>query len=139
MQIHRGNLSDFVKNLENQRAKSNTIGKPIPSQPAKRNDNEHFVMLNKGNNFEEKNGNDNSSESNGKKSTPSQSQPDGECSELIRKFEAKYKVDTDKEKANAYAQSQEDDKESPTEHLCSVVVVVAPPPPCPRHPLLLHL
>ncbi|XP_037724371.1 coronin-7 isoform X1 [Drosophila subpulchrella] len=113
--IHRGNLSDFVKNLENQRAKSNTIGKPIPSQPAKRNDNEHFVMLNKGNNFEEKNGNDNSSESNGKKSTPSQSQPDGECSELIRKFEAKYKVDTEKEKANAYAQSQEDDKESPTE------------------------
>ncbi|XP_070074392.1 coronin-7 isoform X2 [Drosophila takahashii] len=110
--IHRGNLSDFVKNLENQRAKSQTTA-------AKRNDNEHFVMLNKGNNFEEKNGNDNSSESNGKKSTASQSQqsqPDGECSELIRKFEAKYKVDSEKEKAaNAYAQSQEDDKESPTE------------------------
>ncbi|KAH8354729.1 hypothetical protein KR084_004466 [Drosophila pseudotakahashii] len=120
--IHRGNLSDFVKNLENQRAKSNTTGKPPTNQQAKRNDNEHFVMLNKGNNFEEKNGNDNSnSESNGKKSTPSQSQQsqqDGECSELIRKFEAKYKVDSEKEKvANAYAQSQsqEDDKESPTE------------------------
>ncbi|XP_039499560.1 coronin-7 isoform X1 [Drosophila santomea] len=111
--IHRGNLSDFVKNLENQRAKSNTTGKP--NQQAKRNDNEHFVMLNKGNNFEEKNGNDNSNDSNGKKSIPSQSQPDGECSELIRKFEAKYKVDSEKEKAHAYAQSQEDDKESPTE------------------------
>ncbi|XP_017054931.1 coronin-7 isoform X2 [Drosophila ficusphila] len=116
--IHRGNLSDFVKNLENQRAKSTTIGKPTPNQQAKRNDNEHFVMLNKGNNFEEKNGNDNSNESNGKKgTTPSQSQcqPDGECSELIRKFEAKYKVDSEKEKAHAHAQSQEDDKESPTE------------------------
>ncbi|XP_041674405.1 coronin-7 isoform X2 [Drosophila eugracilis] len=113
--IHRGNLSDFVKNLENQRAKSNTTAKPIPNQQAKRNDNEHFVMLNKGNNFEEKNGNDNSNESNGKKNTPSQSQPDGECSELIRKFEAKYKVDSEKEKAHGYAQSQEDDNQSPTE------------------------
>ncbi|KAH8420102.1 hypothetical protein KR009_005811 [Drosophila setifemur] len=107
--IHRGNLSDLVKNLENQRSKSHTTAKPL----AKRNDNEHFVMLSKGNNFEEKNGNDNSNQSNGKKT---QSQPDGECSELIRKFEAKYKVDSEKEpKANVHAQSQEDEKESPTE------------------------
>ncbi|KAH8289104.1 hypothetical protein KR054_000406 [Drosophila jambulina] len=104
--IHRGSLSDLVKNLENQRSKGT---KPL----AKRNDNEHFVMLSKGNNFEEKNGNDNrdsSNQSNGKKGG-GQSQPDGECSELIRKFEAKYKVDSEKEKA----QSQEDEKESPTE------------------------
>ncbi|KAH8245350.1 hypothetical protein KR032_009380 [Drosophila birchii] len=107
--IHRGNLSDLVKNLENQRSKGT---KPL----AKRNDNEHFVMLSKGNNFEEKNGNDNSNQSNGKKgSGGAQSQPDGECSELIRKFEAKYKVDSEKEKAQCQAQSQEDDKESPTE------------------------
>ncbi|XP_017030540.1 coronin-7 isoform X3 [Drosophila kikkawai] len=109
--IHRGNLSDLVKNLENQRSKGST--KPM----AKRNDNEHFVMLSKGNNFEEKNGNDNSNQSNqsnGKK--VAQSQPDGECSELIRKFEAKYKVDSEKEKAQSQSQSQEDDKESPTEH-----------------------
>ncbi|KAH8266238.1 hypothetical protein KR038_004322 [Drosophila bunnanda] len=114
--IHRGNLSDLVKNLENQRSKgsANTIAtKPL----AKRNDNEHFVMLSKGNNFEEKNGNDNSNQSNGKKGgmLPAQSQPDGECSELIRKFEAKYKVDSEKEKAQSQSQSQEDDKESPTE------------------------
>lgn len=70
----------------------------------------------------EKNGNDtgNDQSQNGQKkmmaTTPSQ--PDGECSELIRKFEAKYKVDM--APAHAAGQShvqhsQEGDKESPTD------------------------
>ncbi|XP_001966209.3 coronin-7 isoform X1 [Drosophila ananassae] len=108
--IHRGNLSDLVKNLENLRSKGSTGN-------GKRNDNEHFVMLSM-----EKNGNDtgNDQSQNGQKkmmaTTPSQ--PDGECSELIRKFEAKYKVDM--APAHAAGQShvqhsQEGDKESPTD------------------------
>ncbi|XP_015041271.2 coronin-7 isoform X1 [Drosophila pseudoobscura] len=133
--IHRGNLSDFVKNLENQRANGQGKGKATgqksqtqiqtqtqtqpPNQSAKRNDNDHFVMLSKGNNFEEKNGNDNSNQNGAgqkKSCSQAQSQPDGECSELIRKFEAKYKIDTEKDVRAAGGDGHDDEKESPTEH-----------------------
>ncbi|XP_030380973.1 coronin-7 isoform X1 [Scaptodrosophila lebanonensis] len=108
--VHRGNLSDFVKNIENQKAKIKTQ-KPTAVQSGnvgigKRNDNDHFVMLRKCNNYpEEKNGNDNSNNTNGKKNP--------ECSlsqsELIRKFDNKYKTESEKD-------GHEDEKESPTEN-----------------------
>ncbi|XP_034490878.1 coronin-7 isoform X1 [Drosophila innubila] len=114
--IHRGNLSDFIKNIENQRAKGKSSNQKSAAPSVKRNDNEHFMMLrSKCNNGEEKNGN--GTENNDKKMThpnpnPNKGQTE-ECSlsqsELIRKFEAKYKTDSEKD-------VQVDEKESPTEH-----------------------
>ncbi|KAL7744975.1 hypothetical protein ACLKA6_007244 [Drosophila palustris] len=119
--IHRGNLSDFIKNIENQRAKGKSSNQKSAAPSVKRNDNEHFMMLrSKCNNGEEKNGNgneNNGSSCNDKKMNqpcpnPNKGQAE-ECSlsqsELIRKFEAKYKTDSEKD-------VQVDEKESPTEH-----------------------
>ncbi|KAM8720159.1 hypothetical protein ACLKA7_006238 [Drosophila subpalustris] len=121
--IHRGNLSDFIKNIENQRAKGKSSNQKSAAPSVKRNDNEHFMMLrSKCNNGEEKNGNgneNNGSSCNDKKMNQPSPNPNPnkgqteECSlsqsELIRKFEAKYKTDSEKD-------IQVDEKESPTEH-----------------------
>ncbi|XP_017870052.1 PREDICTED: coronin-7 isoform X1 [Drosophila arizonae] len=121
--IHRGNLSDFVKNLENLKAKGKTQNqhqKPATTSMAKRNDNEHFVMLRKCNNGEERNGNGNASDCNEKRLHQAKVQPKEECSlnqsELIRKFEAKYKTDSEKDQQAQQLHHHLDDKDSPTEH-----------------------
>ncbi|EDV91711.1 coronin-7 isoform X2 [Drosophila grimshawi] len=117
--IHRGNLNDFIKNIENQKTKSKNQNlnqcKIAAATSTKRNDNEHFVLqVRKCNNGEEKNGN----ESNAATATNEKQRSvhaTTECSlsqsELIRKFEAKYKTDSEKEPP-----CQVDEKESPTEH-----------------------
>lgn len=116
-------MSDFVKNLENQKAKGKTQNqnqKPATTSMAKRNDNEHFVMLRKCNNGEERNGNGNASDCNEKRLHQAKMQPKEECSlnqsELIRKFEAKYKTDSEKDQQAQQLHHQLDDKDSPTEH-----------------------
>ncbi|EDW06284.2 uncharacterized protein Dmoj_GI21649 [Drosophila mojavensis] len=121
--IHRGNLSDFVKNLENLKAKGKTQNqhqKPATTSMAKRNDNEHFVMLRKCNNGEERNGNGNAGDCNEKRLHQAKVQPKEECSlnqsELIRKFEAKYKTDSEKDQQAQQLHHHLDDKDSPTEH-----------------------
>ncbi|XP_030567468.1 coronin-7 isoform X1 [Drosophila novamexicana] len=110
--IHRGNLSDFIKNLENQKAKGKSQNQKPATTSTERNDNKHFMMLRKCNNGEEKNGNENPGSE--KRLAHPKTQAD-ECSlnqnELIRKFEAKYKTDSEKDH-----HQQADEKESPTEH-----------------------
>ncbi|ALC48689.1 pod1 [Drosophila busckii] len=125
--IHRGNLSDFAKNIENLKASKskslnpsqNQYQKPAAPSAKRQNDNEHFVMLRKCNNGEEKNGNNDNHEKQRQTQTQTQTQTKDECSlsqfELIRKFESKYKTDSEKDAVNMQS-THCDDKESPTEH-----------------------
>ncbi|KAH8396307.1 hypothetical protein KR222_007695 [Zaprionus bogoriensis] len=120
----RGINRELSKNIENQKAKGkpqlanpnqNQSQKPAAPSSTKRNDNEHFVMLRKCNNGEEKNGNGNGN-ANESCETKRLTGESGSLSqsELIRKFEAKYKTDSEKEQQQQ--QLHVDDKESPTEH-----------------------
>ncbi|XP_068139744.1 coronin-7 isoform X1 [Drosophila tropicalis] len=114
--IHRGNLSDFIRNLENQKSKRQQLPQQQQSEKpstAAPNDNEQFVLFRKSQhqNFEEKNGNDNGHTNESRKQKDSM-----ECSELIRKFEAKYKTDSEKDRGQELDGWLHKEKESPTEH-----------------------
>ncbi|XP_034100927.1 coronin-7 isoform X1 [Drosophila albomicans] len=109
--IHRGNLSDFVKNLENQRAKGKCHVVMLRSKCDEKNGNGNNGNANANGN----NGNGNESHNNSDSSNNTKKNNSQECSlsqsELIRKFEAKYKTDSEKDIVH-----QVDEKESPTEH-----------------------